>query len=391
MVRIKTMFLKMQIPILFVALASIANAQNLLLPGTEVLQNYRNGAFEDSIITVHNYTIKESNQCRVDLSEYYTRTINPEVWIKYRKIFWEYNQDDRIAVYKYLNYQKTTRKWLGYPQYYTYNGSFLSTIHSYIKDEDYSCSDTQTANYTYASQGRLTRIQDNRIYCHTGNYHPNGKTEFYYDEQGRHSIDSIFTWSIDFIPNRVQVYSYNSSGQLDSLKLLRSYTSLLSSTLNTHEYFDTGLPLSTTSHVFGEDWLPTIREEYEYDSTQTRRLFTYRKKWNSESNEWYLDSRIKYGTFCTDEVVPEIATEQPLFRLYPNPGEEIRLLALSDIRNLNNIMVHDIRGVVVYNDQFQWPHIDQITERSRSIPAGFYIVTIYSEDYSQQIRWLKSE
>jgi hypothetical protein len=151
------------------------------------------------------------------------------------------------------------------------------------------------------------------------------------------------------------------------------------------------LPLSTTSHVFGEDWLPTIREEYEYDSTQTRRLFTYRKKWNSESNEWYLDSRIKYGAFCTDEVVPEIATEQPLFRLYPNPGEEIRLLALSDIRNLNNIMVHDIRGVVVYNDQFQWPHIDQITERSRSIPAGFYIVTIYSEDYSQQIRWLKSE
>lgn len=376
---------------MLVALTSIADAQNYLAPGTEVLQNYRNGAFEDSIITVHNYTIKESNQCRIDRSEYYTRSINPEVWIKYRKIFWEYNQDDRVSQYRISNYNAQGGNWSGTRYYYTYLDSLLSTIQYSIPQEDYGCSDKQTASYTYDDQGRVIRIQNSRIYCHPGKNLPTNKTEYYYDNEGRISVDSFYNWSVGFVLNRVQTYSYNSNSQLDSLLLINSYTAPLGNTLYTFEYLDNGLPESTSTYAYGEDWIPSLRVEYEYDSTQTRRLFTYRKKWNSETNEWSLYARVIYDEFCTDEVVPEIATEQPLFRLYPNPGEEIRLLPLSDIRNVNNIMVHDIRGVVVYSDQFQWPHMDQIAERSRSIPAGFYIVTIYSEEYSQQIRWLKSE
>jgi hypothetical protein len=172
---------------------------------------------------------------------------------------------------------------------------------------------------------------------------------------------------------------------------LPTQNSSLPASLKTHEYDEFDHLQRITIFKLNSSWIPDKRIEYAYDSTSARRIFEIQKNWNPNTGSWTDSGRIKNEEFCTDELLPTIATAQPLFRIYPNPGGELRLLALSDIRNLNTITVMDIRGIVIFSDQFQWPHLDVLQERSRGIPNGFYFVSITSENYRQDLKWIKSE
>jgi hypothetical protein len=224
-----------------------------------------------------------------------------------------------------------------------------------------------------------------------GYSHPTRKTEFYYDEFGKKQIDSIYNYSVNFYPIQTVKYTYDDSGRVDSVITLPTQYSSMPASLKTHEYDESNHLQRMTIFKLNTSWIPNVLVEYVYDSTYTRRIFEIQKTWNPNTASWTDSGRIKNEEFCTDELLPTLATEQPLFRLYPNPGNELRLLALSDIRNLNTITVMDIRGVVILSDQFQWPHLDILQERSRGIPNGFYFVSITSENYRQDLKWIKSE
>lgn len=384
------MNLKLIIVIVTCTLFERAASQNLLLPGTVMQQTFDGNAYKDSILTEYTYTIIDSTQCRTDEITWWSHQINPEVWLEQRRSIYRYNNQNRLTTHDHSNYNAESRKWSGQRYYYTYSNNLLHSMYYY--QEDYQgFRDKITYTYSYDADNKMTKSEGSIYLAKMGYSHPSNKTEFYYDEFGRRSIDSVYNWSLNFYPIRIIRYTYDNAGRLDSMINMPSQYTAFPYSLSTYSYNDNGLMQRTIIHKLDSIWIPDKSFEYVYDSTNTRRMFEVQKAWNSSTGGWVDTGRIKNEEFCTDELVPTAATEHPLFRLYPNPGNELRLLPLADIRNLNTITVMDIRGVVIFTDQFQWPHLDELRDRSRSIPNGFYFVSITSENYRQDLKWIKAE
>jgi hypothetical protein len=367
-----------------------AHPQSLLRPGTVMQQTFLGSNYKDSVLTEYTYTIIDSTHCRTDEITWWSHNINPEVWIEQRRSIYTYDYLNRLTKHDYRNYNAGSRKWSSQQYHYTYANNLLHSMYHYQRD-DQGFNDKITYTYSYDTENKMTKSAGSIYLGKMGYSHPLNKTEFHYDELGRRSIDSIYNWSIDFYPMRIINYTYDEAGRLDSMITMPSQFTALPYSLSTYAYSDNGLLKKTIIHKLDSVWIPEKSVEYIYDSTQTRRTFEIQKTWNPLTGTWVDSGRIKNEEFCTDELVPTAATEHPLFRLYPNPGNELRLLPLADIRNLNTITVMDIRGVVIFTDQFQWPHLDELRDRSRSIPNGFYFVSITSENYRQDLKWIKAE
>ncbi len=368
------------------------HGQTILPPGTTVYQNLKSENFEDSLMIVRDYTNSGIAPCRLDVETYWTRSINLEIWMELRRIERKFDENDRISQFTTSTYNHGRGNWwISKKKIYTYEGDLLTKIEWYTSN-GYSGADHSWIEYAYDNQQRLIQEEAYTFYSHISQVHPNSKTLYFYDSQGRSALDSIFNWSISFYLTNVLQRHYNSDGLLDSLVSLVSNSAQNSNTLTTYQYNTQGFQIGKINFFDDNGWSPVTLTEYVYDDEFERLLFEYSIYWNDQTNDWILSSRLKHGEFCTDEIVAEPAPDdQLLFRIYPNPGLQLHLLPLKDNRNINTITFTDIRGVVIFEDQFQWPHLEAVTRKSANVPSGFYFVTIASDKHRQDIKWIKVE
>jgi hypothetical protein len=366
-------------------------AQTTLLPGTIVYQTYLNGEYIDSLFAMDSYTIRDNGNCRLEEEVQWKKFKDPELWRELRKYWYTYNSQDRIATNTYGTYDKDLGDWVrNQTYYYTYSDSLLTEI-SWSQDDGYSGSDNLSENYTYNDQHKLIRKESFIYYNHYHATHPSKKTEYHYDNLNRLIADTTFNWSVSNIPIGNRRMHYNTLGLLDSLWQNPNSTYWPNNTLDTYEYDNNGFVISITTFIWNNGWTPITKSVNEYDNNQQRLLFVYKNKWNNTNANWQPSTRIKFGEFCKDDIETEESPSEPPFRLYPNPGKEFHLMPIADIRNENTIHVRDIRGIEIFTETFQWPHLDHITQKSRSIPPGFYFITITGDNYRQDLKWVKVE